>query len=171
MGQTNEQSKGKMTTRQFGEFAKWMALYAIGQKCVKPVVLLEDLEENAEKPAESGCCVIYARGRNIPLTESKNITFKEEGIAKLKEANKNYNNLTPILAYVCVDEMEGARKIRIFWATLADAEEMKDDLEVGFLKSSEGGITLRYTKGVRVNRLKEIKDSDKMNYIELQFND
>lgn len=175
MGQTNGEDKGKLTARQFGEFAKRMAHYVIGQNSDKPVVLLEDIEDGMEKfLPEWDCYMLYARGRRIPETESYNVTFLREDIARLKKTAEKYEilfTLTPILAYVCVDNMDEVKKIRVFWMTLEDAESLGDDLIVEFLNYSQDGLTLRYTEGPRVQRLAEIKDSDKIKYVELQFNE
>lgn len=159
------------TKEQFGEFAKQLVMYAVAQKYDKPVCLLENLDEKAEKLPSTGCCVVCARGRNIPLTESKNITFERGDIEKLKNAEEMYCNLVPIVAYVCVDEMEKSKKARIFFAELKDVEKMSEDSVIGFLKQSQGGITLRYTEGKIVQWLTEIKKStNEMQYVELQFN-
>ncbi len=176
MEQTKVQGKNGRLTKQFGDFARQLALYIIGQKCNKPVVLLEDVEGGVEKiQPELGGYMVYARGRQIPETESYNVTFLKEDIARLKKAAEKYEilyTLTPILAYVCVDNMEKAKKIRVFWLTLADAESMGEDIVIEFLNYSQGGITLRYTEGTKVQRLTEIKQNDnKINYVELQFNE
>lgn len=159
-----------LTKEQFEEFAKQLVLYAIAQKYDKPVCLLENLDDRAEKMPETGWCIVCARGRNISLTESKNITFEKRDIEKLKRAEEEYYNLTSIVAYVCVDEMEKSKKVRIFFAELKDIEKMSEDSVIGFLKQSQGGITLRYTEGKIVQWLTEIKKSTNgMQYVELQF--
>lgn len=172
MGKTKVQSSSNVSAKQFGNFTRQLALYVIGQRCNKPIELLEDIEDGKVKLPIGGC-VLYARGRRIPGTESYNVTFLKEDIGKLKEMTERYSesfNPTPILAYVCVDNMENAKKIRVFWLTLADAEAMGDDFAIEFLNYSRGGITLRYTEGSKVKRLTEIKqNSNKMNYVELQF--
>jgi hypothetical protein len=158
------------TKEQFGEFSRQLALYVVAQNYDKPVALLENFNCKAEKLSSIGCCVICARGRNIPLTESKNITFKNEDITKLKRIKEMYEDIVPIVAYVCVDEMEKLRKIRVFFAELDDVEEMTEDEIIGFLNQSDGGITLRYTEGKIVQWLSEIKKStNKFHYVELCF--
>ena len=159
-----------MTKEEFGVFAKQLALYVIAQKYDKPVVLLENLDDREKKLPVTGCCVVCARGRNIPITESKNITFERADIEKLKEAEAAYCNLVPLLVYVCVDEMEKVPKIRLFFAELQDIEDMKEDSVIGFLNQSKGGITLRYTEGKIVQWLTEIKsNNNKLQYVELEL--
>lgn len=159
------------TQNQFAEFAKQMVMYIAAEKYDKPVCLLENLEKEKEKLPSTGCCVICARGRNIPLTESKNVTFESKDIAKLRDVEETYCNIVPIVAYVCVDEMEKVKKVRIFFAKLDDVEKMSEDSVIGFLKESKGGITLRYTEGKIVQWLTEIKKStNEMQYVELQWN-
>lgn len=159
-----------LTKEQFEEFSKQLVLYAVAQKYDKPVCLLENLCKDAEKLPSTGCCIVCARGRNIPLAESKNITFERDDIEKLKNAEKMFCNLVSIVAYVCVDEMEKSKKVRIFFAELKDVEKMSKDSVIGFLKQSQGGITLRYTEGKIAQWLTEIKKStNEMQYVELQF--
>lgn len=167
---------GGITRNQFGEFARYMALYVIGQKSNKPVKLLEDLENNTEKlsPSWDGY-VIHARGRHVSEKEGYNVPFEAGDIKKLEaavEKCKELCSITPLLAYVCVDEMDKKKKIRIFWLTLADARSMGQDSSIEFLNYSQGGINLCYTEGTNVQRLAEIKrNNNKMNYVELQFMD
>ena len=177
MGQTKVQSQNSgLTKTQFGDFARHLALYVIGQRSNKTVMLLEELENSTEKLLSNrDVYVIHARGRHISEKEGYNVPFEKGDIEKLKvavEKHKESCSITPLLAYVCVDDMESKKKIRIFWLTLADAESMGEDSSIEFLNCSQGGINLCYTEGTNVQRLTEIKrNNNKMNYVELQFVD
>lgn len=147
--------KGSLTTIQFGDFARHLALYIIGQRSSKPIMLLEDLENNTQKLSSSwDGYVVYARGRQIPETESYNITFWKDDIKELKRVNEKYKescSITPLLAYVCVDDMEATKKIRVFWLTLADAEAMGEDFSVAFLNFRKAASLCVIQKEQRYN--------------------
>lgn len=54
-------------------------------------MLLEDIESGAEKLlTDWDGYVVYARGRQIPGTESYNVTFWKSDTAKLKEMTEKY---------------------------------------------------------------------------------
>ena len=68
-----------------------------------------------------------------------------------------------------VDEMEGAKKIRVFVAELANVFRLCDDSEAGFLKRVADGISFCYTEGKNRQWLSEIRKCDKILYYEIQF--
>lgn len=159
--------------KQFGDFAENLTMYVLGQLKNMSVALIDHVGADVIAVKRENPSVRYAisvKGRNIPPTESKSYGFSQGNIDKLTETAKAFG-MVPAVAFVFVDEMEGAKKIRLFVAKLEDLLEMSVDPQVGFLNNATDGFTIRYTEGKNTHWLSAIRSCDKIANFELQFNE
>lgn len=161
--------------KQFGDFAENLTMYVLGQLSDMSVALIDHVgadviaSKRDKKDNASKRYAISVKGRNIPPTESKSFNFSQGNIDKLTETAETFGMIAAV-SFVFVDEMEGPKKIRMFVAELEDLLEMSADPKVGFLNRANDGFSLRYTESNHTHWLKDIQESDKIAYFEMQFN-
>lgn len=164
--------KDERWAKQFGDFAENLTMYILGQLKNMSVALIDHVGADVIAVKRENPSVRYAisvKGRNIPQTESKSYGFSQGNIDKLTETAKAFG-MVPAVSFVFVDEMEGAKKIRLFVAKLEDLLEMSADPQVGFVNSATDGFTIRYTEGKNTHWLSDIRSCKKISYFEMQFN-
>ena len=167
----NTQARDGRWAKQFGDFAEHLTMYVMGQLNNMSVALIDHVGADVIAIKRDGSEERYAisvKGRNIPPTEGKSYTFSQRDIDKLEETAEMLK-MTPAVSFVFVDEMEGAKKIRVFVAELANVFRLCDDSEAGFLKHVADGISFCYTEGKNRQWLSEIRKCDKILYYEIQF--
>ncbi len=165
------QNKDERWPKQFGDFAECLTMYVLGQLKNMSVALIDHVGADVIASKREGSSVRYAisvKGRNIPPTESKSFNFSQGNIDKLTETAKTFG-MVPAVSFVFVDEMEGAKKIRMFVATLETMTTLCSDPNIGFLNWSTDGFSLRYTEGKSAHRLSEIRQCKKIAYFEMEF--
>lgn len=158
--------------KQFGDFAENLTMYVLGQLKNMSVALIDHVGADIIAVKRDDPSVRYAisvKGRNIPQTESKSYGFSQGNIDKLTETAKAFG-MVPAVSFVFVDEMEGAKKIRIFVAGLAELLQMCADPETGFINYGTDGFSIRYTEGKNSHWLSDIRSCKKIAYFEMQFN-
>ena len=163
-------TKDDRWAKQFGDFAENMVMYVLGQMKNMSVAIIDHVGADIIASRRDDVVKRYAisvKGRNFPENESKSYNFSQDNIDKLIETSKVFD-MIPAVAFVFVDNMEGARKIRMFVITLEDMMNMCKD-ETPFLNFAKDGITFKYTEGKKVHNLTEIKANKKIDYTELEF--
>ena len=167
----NTQERDGRWAKQFGDFAEHLTMYVLGQLNDMSVALIDHVGADVIAIKRDGSEERYAvsvKGRNIPPTEGKNYNFSQRGIDKLEETAEMLK-MTPAVSFVFVDEMEGAKKIRVFVAELANIFRLCDDPETGFLNRVADGISFCYAEGKSRQWLSEIRKCDMILYYEIQF--
>lgn len=174
-----ERMKRKMLERderwpkQFGDFAENLTMYVLGQLKNMSVALIDHVGADVIAVKREKPDIRYAisvKGRNFPPTESKSFGFSQGNIDKLTETAEAFG-MVPAVSFVFVDEMEERKKIRMFVARLDDLLEMCSDSQIGFVNHDSDGFTIRYTESKRAHWLSDIRNCDKIAYIEMQFNE
>lgn len=167
----NTQERDGRWAKQFGDFAEHLTMYVMGQLSNMSVALIDHVGADVIAIKRDGSEERYAvsvKGRNIPPTEGKSYNFSQRDIDKLEETAELLK-MTPAVSFVFVDEMEGAKKIRVFVAELENVFRLCDDPETGFLKRVSDGISFCYTEGKSRHWLSEIRKCDNILYYEIQF--
>lgn len=167
----NTQERDGRWAKQFGDFAEHLTMYVLGQLNDMSVALIDHVGADVIAIKRDGSEERYAvsvKGRNIPPTEGKNYNFSQRDIDKLEETAEMLK-MTPAVSFVFVDEMEGAKKIRVFVAELANIFRLCDDSGTGFLNRVADGISFCYTEGKSRQWLSEIRKCDMILYYEIQF--
>lgn len=172
---SEKEEKDGRWAKQFGDFAENLVMYVLGQLNDMSVALIDHVGADiiaTKRYSPTEHYAISVKGRNFPPTEGKSYTFTQRNIRKLEETtNELFGDFIPAVAFVFVDEMEdNVKKIRIFTAELADIKQMCDDPEVGFLNWVADRMSFRYGESARTTWLTEIKECDRIDYFELQFN-
>lgn len=171
--------KDQRWPKQFGDFAEQLVMYVLGQCKNFSVAYVDHVgadifavnrDDNNKKYAVS------VKGRIMPETESKMFPFDIYNIQKLNETADVFG-MIPALAVVIVDEMEGKKKIRIFFSTLEALNDLCNDKNASFIsKNQKGDICLKFTQSAHKSYLFDNFNGPKGNiwskyidYTELEF--
>lgn len=165
--------KDERWAKQFGDFAENLTMYILGQLKNMSVALIDHVGADIIAVKRDDPSVRYAisvKGRNIPPTEGKSYGFSQSNIDKLTETASAFG-MIPAVSFVFVDEMEGAKKIRVFVARLDELLQMCSNPQVGFVNYGIDGFSIRYTEGKNTHWLSDIRSCEKIAYFEMQFNE
>ena len=157
--------------KQFGDFAERLAMYVLGQLKNMSVAWIDHVGADLIAANREGAKVRYAisvKGRNFPVSESKSFKFDQNNIDKLTFTAETFG-MIPAVAFVFVDEMEGIKKIRLFFLLLKDLKELSMDPDICFLERVADGIQFKYTEGKTVRHLSAVRECSRIDYSELTF--
>lgn len=157
--------------KQFGDFAECLAMYVLGQLKNMSVARIDHVGADLIAAKREDKRIRYAvsvKGRNFPDNESKSFKFDQNNMEKLSFTAETFG-MIPAVAFVFVDEMEGAKKIRVFFMRLKDLKEMSEDSGICFLGSVADGIQFKYTEGKKVRHLSAVRECRRVDYTELAF--
>ena len=163
--------KDKRLPKQFGDFAESLVMYVFGEYKSMRVALVDHIGADiiASKPGGNSRYAISVKGRNFPKAESKGYHFGTHDIEMLRDFADSFA-LTPAVAFVFTDGMEGDEKIRMFVVLLDTMERLAASGACSYISaSSRGGVHLNYGITSRYNHLQEIRDSGFFDYTELTF--
>lgn len=168
---SHSQHRDDRWAKQFGDFAENLTMYLLGHFKNMSVALIDHVGADViatKRDAPDMRYAVSVKGRNIPIDESKSFVFSGDNIKKLTDTANNFG-MIPAVSFVFVDEMEGEKKIRALFATLDALMRLRDDSEADFINNASDGFSIRYTEGKNKHHLTEIKQCDKITYMELIF--
>lgn len=164
----------KRLPKQFGDFAEMLVMYLLGKYKGARVALVDHvgadiIATNAERTERYA---ISVKGRNFPSTESKGFNLPQHDVDTLQDFADSFE-LIPAVAFVFADDMDGKEKIRVFLVALDNMKKLAADENCSFFSISEartiGGLSIRYSRTAKVDRLSEIRACEVIDYTELVF--
>ena len=157
--------------KQYGDFGEALVMLVLGRHKRMKVALVDHTGADIIATAADGSAryAVSVKSRNFSPRENKGYEFSRHNITMLQEFSDAFG-LTPAVAFVFSDSIQGDEKIRVLICTLSTLASMAADGGCEYvIPSKNGGYHLNYGRNNRLgyDYLDDIRRRGDWDYTEL----